>query len=262
VRRELFLEVGGFDSSYFAFFEDVDLGWRLNLLGHDVWYTPAASVRHQHHGTASRFTDYQVKLLLERNALFTIFKNYDEDNFNLVVPVAMMLLNEKATRMAGVNVPAFRPSRMRPAPAVPHRNGIRPYEEGATDKARRVLREEGIAGLAGKAGKRLATRSQAMYSRLRPAPSSGYQPPLDTHVVVNTAISNMVAVAEIAHNIEELQRRRRWIQSRRQRSDDEVLGLGGVLLEDPSFGSAEYLDFQHWLCEVTGINARFDAIKL
>jgi GT2 family glycosyltransferase len=262
VRRELFLEVGGFDPSYFAYFEDVDLGWRLNLLGHDVWYNPAATVRHRHHGTASRFTDYQLKLLSERNALFTIFKNYDEENFHRVVPVAMMLLNEKATLMAGVNVPAFRPSPAEPAPGLPTSGRPRPVQEGSAAKLQRVLREEGVGALAAKAGKRAATKSQALYSKLRPTDGSSFEPPLDTHVVPNIALSHIVAISELAHNMAELLEKRRWIQDRRIRTDDEVLSLGGVLLEDPTFGPPDYLDFQHWLCEVTGINGRFDDMKL
>jgi GT2 family glycosyltransferase len=262
VRRELFLEVGGFDPSYFAFFEDVDLGWRLNLLGHDVWYNPAATARHRHHGTASRFTDYQLKLLTERNALFTIFKNYDDDNFHRVVPVAMMLLNEKATLMAGVNVPAFRPSPAQPVVRLPHWERPRPQHEGPGAKLRRVIRQEGVAAVAAKAGNRVTVKSQALYGKLRPPRGSGFEPPLDTHVVPNVAISHMVAIGELAHNMAELQEKRAWIQGRRRRTDDEVLSLEGVLLEDPTFGPPDYLDFQHWLCEVTGINARFAEMKL
>ena len=33
VRADVFERVGGFDERYFMFFEDVDLGWRLWLLG-------------------------------------------------------------------------------------------------------------------------------------------------------------------------------------------------------------------------------------
>ena len=40
VRRAVFDDVGGFDERYFMFFEDVDLGWRLWLLGHRVRYVP------------------------------------------------------------------------------------------------------------------------------------------------------------------------------------------------------------------------------
>ena len=31
VDRAAFLDAGGFDETFFAYFEDVDLGWRLNL---------------------------------------------------------------------------------------------------------------------------------------------------------------------------------------------------------------------------------------
>ncbi|MCA1584381.1 MAG: glycosyltransferase family 2 protein [Acidobacteria bacterium] len=34
VLRRAFLEAGGFDEDFFAYFEDVDFGWRLSLLGH------------------------------------------------------------------------------------------------------------------------------------------------------------------------------------------------------------------------------------
>ena len=40
VRRAVFLEVGGFDEGLFMFYDDVDLGWRLNLLGYRVRFAP------------------------------------------------------------------------------------------------------------------------------------------------------------------------------------------------------------------------------
>ena len=43
--------VGGFDERYFMFFEDVDLGWRLWLLGYRVRYVPASLVYHRHHAS-------------------------------------------------------------------------------------------------------------------------------------------------------------------------------------------------------------------
>src|SRR6185295_19967372 len=35
VRRELYLSIGGFNESYFAYYEDVAFGWLLRILGHD-----------------------------------------------------------------------------------------------------------------------------------------------------------------------------------------------------------------------------------
>ena len=55
VRREAFVEVGGFDAGYFpAYFEDADLA--LKLLGHGLatWLEPASVVVHHHGGHAPR----------------------------------------------------------------------------------------------------------------------------------------------------------------------------------------------------------------
>ena len=49
VDRAVFLSAGGFDEDYFAYFEDVDLGWRLWTLGERCVQAPAARVRHREH---------------------------------------------------------------------------------------------------------------------------------------------------------------------------------------------------------------------
>src|SRR5262249_47280094 len=67
VQREAYLAVGGFDPEYFAYFEDVDLGWRLWLAGHRVRLAARARVRHRHHGTSGGMPSYQRRLLYERN---------------------------------------------------------------------------------------------------------------------------------------------------------------------------------------------------
>jgi len=46
LRREAFEQVGGFDSSYFMFFEDLDLGERLGKAGWENVYVPSARVTH------------------------------------------------------------------------------------------------------------------------------------------------------------------------------------------------------------------------
>ena len=53
VRRDLFVQLGGFDPSFFAYFEDVDFGWRLQLSGYRVELSAHAISYHRHHGTSS-----------------------------------------------------------------------------------------------------------------------------------------------------------------------------------------------------------------
>jgi len=78
VRRSVYEELGGFDERFFMFFEDVDLGWRLNLAGYRFVYEPASLAFHKHHASMSKFGSHKETYLLERNALFTLYKNIAE----------------------------------------------------------------------------------------------------------------------------------------------------------------------------------------
>jgi GT2 family glycosyltransferase len=51
VDRALFLSLGGFDERFFCYCEDVDLGFRLQLIGEKTLVVPSAVVRHE--GSAS-----------------------------------------------------------------------------------------------------------------------------------------------------------------------------------------------------------------
>ncbi|MBN1298763.1 MAG: glycosyltransferase [Actinobacteria bacterium] len=80
VKRDVFIQSGGFDEDFFAYYEDVDFGWRLWVLGYRVVFAPKSIVYHVHHGTSKIFSDDKLRFLKERNALYSVFKNYDEDN--------------------------------------------------------------------------------------------------------------------------------------------------------------------------------------
>ncbi|MFT9056053.1 MAG: glycosyltransferase, partial [Ethanoligenens sp.] len=79
MRRDVFLQIGGFDEDFFAYFEDVDLGWRMRVLGHKVVLSVASRVYHTHHRTGIRFAQERMWLLYQRNSLYTIYKNYSEE---------------------------------------------------------------------------------------------------------------------------------------------------------------------------------------
>lgn len=102
IDRAVFLQTGGFDPDYFAFFEDVDLGWRLWLLGYRVTLTPTAITYHRHHGTAGAIPGHRMYLLYERNALYTIYKNYEEHNVDRVLSAALLLLGQRTVRFMNV----------------------------------------------------------------------------------------------------------------------------------------------------------------
>ena len=91
IKKAIFEEVGGFDENFFMFYEDVDLGWRLNLFGYKVKYVPASIAFHKHHASIEKFGQYHEHYLLERNALLSIYKNYEAMNIDKVLPAAMAL---------------------------------------------------------------------------------------------------------------------------------------------------------------------------
>ena len=76
VRRSAFLRVNGFDSKFGSYVEDVDLCWRLRLIGLKLAYEPTAKVAH--YFSASRATgdlDPEKLYLSHRNLLRAIIKN-------------------------------------------------------------------------------------------------------------------------------------------------------------------------------------------
>ncbi|HEX9504709.1 MAG TPA: glycosyltransferase family 2 protein, partial [Acidimicrobiia bacterium] len=97
----VFDAVGGFDERYFMFFEDVDLGWRLWLLGYEVRYVAASVVYHHYHASMTEVGSWREEYLLERNALYTIFKNYDDENLARMLPAAMALAIRRGVALGG-----------------------------------------------------------------------------------------------------------------------------------------------------------------
>lgn len=100
VRAGVYREVGGFDDRFFMFYEDVDLGWRLNLRGWRVRYEPTSVAYHRHHASMSTVdTEDGARewYLLERNALATLYKNFSDETLAAVLPAALALTVRRAT---------------------------------------------------------------------------------------------------------------------------------------------------------------------
>jgi cellulose synthase/poly-beta-1,6-N-acetylglucosamine synthase-like glycosyltransferase len=261
IRRSAYEELGGFDADYFAYFEDVDLGWRLNLLGHDVWYTPRATAFHRHHATGSRLPYAKLRVLYERNALFTIYKCLDEANLAAALPAAMLLLNERALLLAGLDPAEFR---LYPPAESTHTMGGEPlvqrlyaYDpaqalaESLPARARRALSEEGLRPALGKTNRYLRQRAEAAARRLVRLPGS--------KVVPAVAASHYVALSEFGHSLEKLNLKRTWLQQRRRRSDAELLPL----LYDPfhvNYRHPRYERFHDWMVRVQGLDRRFSTV--
>jgi len=107
VRRDVFDLLGGFDEDFFMFYEDVDFGWRLNLLGWRFRYEPSSIAYHRHHGTVAKFGSFKERYLLERNALFCIYKNLEQSRLDEALPAALTLAIRRAVSEAGLDSPSY-----------------------------------------------------------------------------------------------------------------------------------------------------------
>lgn len=70
----LFREIGGFDERFFCYCEDVDLGFRLQLAGHDCLFVADAVVHHAGSGITGRVSPFST-YHGTRNRIWTYFKN-------------------------------------------------------------------------------------------------------------------------------------------------------------------------------------------
>lgn len=72
--RETFLSLGGFDERYFCYFEDVDMGYRMRLIGGRCIQSANAVIDHVSSGISGRASDFAV-YHGTRNRIWTFFKN-------------------------------------------------------------------------------------------------------------------------------------------------------------------------------------------
>lgn len=72
--REAFVRVGGFDEDYFSYVEDIDLGFRLRLIGYRCIYLPNAVVYHVGYGSTSRGSNLST-YYGQRNLVWTFIKD-------------------------------------------------------------------------------------------------------------------------------------------------------------------------------------------
>ncbi|BDC98164.1 glycosyltransferase family 2 protein [Persicobacter psychrovividus] len=74
VRAEAYWQMGGFDEDYFAHMEEIDLCWRMNNAGWQVFYNGKSNVYHVGGGTLPKSNPRKTYLNF-RNSLITLFKN-------------------------------------------------------------------------------------------------------------------------------------------------------------------------------------------
>jgi GT2 family glycosyltransferase len=74
IARDLFLQLGGFDERFFCYCEDVDLGYRLRLIGEATLFVPQAVVSHVGSAVLGARSDFAL-YHGAKNRLWLLIKN-------------------------------------------------------------------------------------------------------------------------------------------------------------------------------------------
>lgn len=83
-------QVGGFDESYFCYYEDIDLVFRMRLMGSNCCYVDRSIVHHHGSGVTGRDSDFSI-YHGHRNLVWTYVKNMPGIYFYLYLPGHLIL---------------------------------------------------------------------------------------------------------------------------------------------------------------------------
>lgn len=95
IRSSDFKSSGGFDARFFAHCEEIDLCWRLRLMGRKIFCIPDSFVFHVGGGTLPKNNPMKTYLNF-RNNLLMLYKNLPEDRLRSVFRMRLFLDNVAA----------------------------------------------------------------------------------------------------------------------------------------------------------------------
>jgi GT2 family glycosyltransferase len=248
IRRASFLAVGGFDESYFAYLEDVDLGWRLWSGGERVIFEPDAIVRHRSNATSDLLGLYNRGFLFERNAFLTAYKNYEAGLWEQVMPALLLTFLSRTQTMLADNNPGGGSLRIDPyagwiantaapaaatptTPAAAVAPTVAPASLPSLASVGRKWREHGARELCRRAAVRLRAELRAALAArktARRARSGGARGrAVDAAVLApvladERTVAQLRALSYLLAHLEAGAAARAAVQQRRRRSDREI----------------------------------------
>jgi GT2 family glycosyltransferase len=253
VRRGSFLAAGGFDEDYFAYLEDVDLGWRLWSGGERVTFAPDAVVHHRSSATSDLLGSYNRGFLFERNAFLTAFKNYEAGLWERVMPALMLALVSRTQTMLVENNPNTATLRLDPYAGWIANTAAAPPSApaAAAPPAPPPLTLGRIAGKLREHGPREFVR-RGLRKLRAPAPAPSGTPPAPPSLTDERTVSQLRAVQWVLGHLDRAADRRAAVQRRRRRSDREIFERFPLYLV-PTYPGDQALfaspGFQSWLPE-------------
>jgi len=97
IKADLYHSTGGLDEDFFAHMEEIDLCWRLQNAGHEIWICPESIVYHVGGGTLQK-TNPRKTYYNFRNGLILLLKNLPANKLFSVIAFRMVLDHIAALR--------------------------------------------------------------------------------------------------------------------------------------------------------------------
>jgi GT2 family glycosyltransferase len=105
VRKDIFLRLGGFDKSFFASYEDVDIGWRAWLWGYKVVLAPSSIVYHTG-GQTIKQLDSLIMFHAVKNSMILFLTNFESFfAFKSLIIFSFIIMMRKIFRISIVKDP-------------------------------------------------------------------------------------------------------------------------------------------------------------
>jgi len=100
IRADLFRKIKGFDPNFFLYGEDMDICWRVHLLGYKIVPVPKAKFRHDSACAITKEgriqTTYKRRYLVERQVINKIFKYYESYTLMWLLPKFLFYYSAEA----------------------------------------------------------------------------------------------------------------------------------------------------------------------
>jgi GT2 family glycosyltransferase len=269
VRRAAFRAAGGFDEAYFAYLEDVDLGWRLWSGGERVTFARDAVVHHRSSATSDLLGLYNRGFLFERNAFLTAYKNYEDGLWERMMPgILLAFLSRTRHLLVGQNPGgeqlALDPYAGHIADTAPRRGAAPPVPAEPPAKLSDLperWRRYGTVELARRLVDRARREIAARRPRQEPADAAGRRVPTLTD---ERTVAQLRAMSWLLGHLDDAAVRRGAVQARRRRPDREYLDRFPPYLVPTYPGDEELFaspGFRAWLpAEPELVFARLDEI--
>ena len=90
IKSDVYLELGGLDSDFFAHMEEIDLCWRIQNTGKQIWVCPESKVWHVGGGTLDK-TNPKKTFLNFRNGLIVLMKNLPANKLFSTILIRLIL---------------------------------------------------------------------------------------------------------------------------------------------------------------------------